>query len=120
MNGFTVKTNWDPGVENQAYAGKTLSTMYQPNKNGANLILRHVGQWRDSSGTQRWLNARITVNGQNLGTLVYIPSTRKFVASYGKWDLHPSSRPYMDVTVEILLTTVPRRRTARRDRIHRP
>lgn len=103
VNGFTVKTNWDPGVENQAYAGKTLSTMYQPNKNGANLILRHVGQWRDSSGTQRWLNARITVNGQNLGTLVYIPSTRKFVASYGKWDLHPSSRPYMDVTVEILL-----------------
>lgn len=103
VNGFTVKTNWDPGVENQAYAGKTLSTMYQPNKNGANLILRHVGQWRDSSGTQRWLNARITVNGQNLGTLVYIPSTRKFVASYGKWDLHPSSRPYMDVTVDFLL-----------------
>lgn len=103
VNGFTVKTNWDPTEENQAYAGKILSTMYQPNKNGANLILHHVGQWRDSSGTQRWLNARITVNGQNLGTLVYIPSTRKFVASYGKWDLHPSSRPYMDVTVDFLL-----------------
>lgn len=103
VNGFTVKTNWDPGVENQAYAGKTLSIMYQPNGKGANLILHHVGQWRDSSGTQRWLNARITVNGQNLGTLVYIPSTRKFVASYGKWDLHTSSRPYMDVTVDFLL-----------------
>ena len=103
VNGFTVKTNWDPGVENQAYAGKTLSTMYQPNGKGANLVLHHVGQWRDSSGTQRWLNARITVNGQNLGTLVYIPSTRKFVASYGKWDLHTSSRPYMDVTVDFLL-----------------
>ena len=102
VNGFTVKTNWDPTVENQAYAG-VLATMYQPNGNGANLILHHVGQWRDSSGTQRWLNARITVNGQNLGTLVYIPSTRKFVASYGKWDKHPSSRPYMDVTVDFLL-----------------
>lgn len=102
VNGFTVKTNWDPCEENQAYAG-VLATMYQPNKNGANLILHHVGQWRDSSGTQRWLNARITVNGQNLGTLVYIPSTRKFVASYGKWDKHPSSRPYMDVTVDFLL-----------------
>lgn len=102
VNGFTVKTNWDPCEENQAYAG-VLATMYQPNGNGANLILHHVGQWRDSSGTQRWLNARITVNGQNLGTLVYIPSTRKFVASYGKWDRHPSSRPYMDVTVDFLL-----------------
>lgn len=102
VNGFTVKTNWDPCEENQAYAG-VLATMYQPNKNGANLILHHVGQWRDSSGTQRWLNARITVNGQNLGTLVYIPSTRKFVASYGKWDRHTSSRPYMDVTVDFLL-----------------
>ena len=102
VNGFTVKTNWDPTEENQAYAG-VLATMYQPNGNGANLILHHVGQWRDSSGTQRWLNARITVNGQNLGTLVYIPSTRKFVASYGKWDKHPSSRPYMDVTVDFLL-----------------
>lgn len=102
VNGFTVKTNWDPCEENQAYAG-VLATMYQPNGNGANLILHHVGQWRDSSGTQRWLNARITVNGQNLGTLVYIPSTRKFVASYGKWDKHPSSRLYMDVTVDFLL-----------------
>ena len=102
VNGFTVKTNWDPCEEDQAYAG-VLATMYQPNKNGANLILHHVGQWRDSSGTQRWLNARITVNGQNLGTLVYIPSTRKFVASYGKWDRHTSSRPYMDVTVDFLL-----------------
>lgn len=102
VNGFTVKKNWDPTEENQAYAG-ILATMYQPNKNGASLVLHHVGQWRDSSGTQRWLNARITVNGQNLGTLVYIPSTRKFVASYGKWDKHPSSRPYMDVTVDFLL-----------------
>ena len=103
VNGFTVKTNWNPTVENQAYADKNLATMYQPDKNGASLILHHVGQWRDSSGTQRWLNAKITVNGQNLGTLVYIPSTRKFVASYGKWDKHPSSRPYMDVTVDFLL-----------------
>lgn len=102
VNGFTVKTNWDPTEENQDYAG-VLATMYQPNGNGASLVLHHVGQWRDSSGTQRWLNARITVNGQNLGTLVYIPSTRKFVASYGKWDRHPSSRPYMDVTVDFLL-----------------
>ena len=103
VNGFDVKTNWDPTEENQAYAGKTLSTMYQPNRNGANLILHHVGQWRDSSGTQRWLNARITVNGQNLGSLVYLESEHEFRASYGKWDLHPSSRPYMDVTVDFLL-----------------
>lgn len=103
VNGFTVKTNWDPTEENQAYAGKTLSTMYQPNKNGANLILHHVGQWRDSSGTQRWLNAKITVNGQNLGSLVYYESQHKFLASYGKWDRHTSSRPYMDVTVDFLL-----------------
>lgn len=103
VNGFTVKTNWNPTVENQAYGGRSLDTMYQPNRNGASLVLHHVGQWRDSSGTQRWLNAKITVNGQNLGTLVYIPSTRKFVASYGKWDKHPSSRPYMDVTVDFLL-----------------
>lgn len=103
VNGFDVKTNWDPTEENQAYAGKTLSTMYQPNKNGANLILHHVGQWRDSSGTQRWLNARITVNGQNLGSLVYLEPKHEFRASYGKWDLHPSSRPYMDVTVDFLL-----------------
>ena len=102
VNGFTVKTNWDPCEENQAYAG-VLATMYQPNGNGANLILHHVGQWRDSSGTQRWLNARITVNGQNLGSLVYYESQHKFLASYGKWDKHPSSRPYMDVTVDFLL-----------------
>lgn len=103
VNGFTVKTNWNPTVENQAYGGRSLSTMYQPNRNGANLILHHVGQWRDSSGTQRWLNARITVNGQNLGSLVYYESQHKFLASYGKWDRHTSSRPYMDVTVDFLL-----------------
>ena len=103
VNGFTVKTNWNPTVENQAYAGRSLGTMYQPNKNGANLILHHVGQWRDSSGTQRWLNAKITVNGQNLGSLVYYESQHKFLASYGKWDRHTSSRPYMDVTVDFLL-----------------
>lgn len=103
VNGFAVKTNWNPTVENQAYAGRSLSTMYQPNKNGANLILHHVGQWRDSSGTQRWLNAKITVNGQNLGSLVYYESQHKFLASYGKWDRHTSSRPYMDVTVDFLL-----------------
>lgn len=99
VNGFTVKTNRNPTVENQAY----LDTMYQPNKNGANLILHHVGQWRDSSGTQRWLNAKITVNGQNLGSLVCDKSKHQFLASYGKWDKHPSSRPYMDVTVDFLL-----------------
>ena len=103
VNDFTVKTNWNPTVENQAYAGRSLDTMYQPNKNGANLILHHVGQWRDSSGTQRWLNAKITVNGQNLGSLVYYESQHKFLASYGKWDRHTSSRPYMDVTVDFLL-----------------
>lgn len=103
VNGFTVKTNWNPTVENQAYADKNLATMYQPNKNGASLVLHHVGQWRDSSGTQRWLNARITVNGQNLGSLVYYESQHKFLASYGKWDRHTSSRPYMDVTVDFLL-----------------
>ena len=102
VNGFTVKTNWDPCEENQAYAG-VLATMYQPNRNGASLVLHHVGQWRDSSGTQRWLNARITVNGQNLGSLVYYESQHKFLASYGKWDRHTSSRPYMDVTVDFLL-----------------
>lgn len=103
VNGFTVKTNWNPTVENQAYGGRSLSTMYQPNRNGASLVLHHVGQWRDSSGTQRWLNARITVNGQNLGSLVYYESQHKFLASYGKWDRHTSSRPYMDVTVDFLL-----------------
>lgn len=103
VNGFTVKTNWNPTVENQAYGGRSLATMYQPDKNGASLILHHVGQWRDSSGTQRWLNAKITVNGQNLGSLVYYESQHKFLASYGKWDRHTSSRPYMDVTVDFLL-----------------
>ena len=103
VNGFDVKTNWDPTVENQAYGGRSLATMYQPNGNGASLVLHHVGQWRDSSGMQRWLNARITVNGQNLGSLVYYESQHKFLASYGKWDRHPSSRPYMDVTVDFLL-----------------
>lgn len=103
VNGFTVKTNWNPTVENQAYAGRILGTMYQPNKNGASLVLHHVGQWRDSSGTQRWLNAKITVDGQNLGSLVYYESQHKFLASYGKWDRHTSSRPYMDVTVDFLL-----------------
>lgn len=103
VNGFTVKTNWDPTVENQAYGGRSLDTMYQPNKNGASLVLHHVGQWCDSSGTQRWLNAKITVNGQNLGSLVYYESQHKFLASYGKWDRHTSSRPYMDVTVDFLL-----------------
>lgn len=102
VNGFTVKKNWDPTEENQAYAG-ILATMYQPDKNGASLVLHHVGQWRDSSGTQRWLNAKITVNGQNLGSLVYYESQHKFLASYGKWDRHTSSRPYMDVTVDFLL-----------------
>lgn len=103
VNDFTVKQNWDPTKEDQAYADKNLATMYQPNKNGASLILHHVGQWCDSSGAQRWLNARITVNGQNLGSLVYYESQHKFLASYGKWDRHTSSRPYMDVTVDFLL-----------------
>lgn len=103
VNDFTVKQNWDPTKEDQAYADKNLATMYQPDKNGASLILHHVGQWRDSSGTQRWLNARITVNGQNLGSLVYYESQHKFLASYGKWDRHTSSRPYMDMTVDFLL-----------------
>lgn len=103
VNDFTVKQNWDPTKEDQAYADKNLATMYQPDKNGASLILHHVGQWCDSSGTQRWLNAKITVNGQNLGSLVYYESQHKFLASYGKWDRHTSSRPYMDVTVDFLL-----------------
>ena len=103
VNDFTVKQNWDSTKEDQAYADKNLATMYQPDKNGASLILHHVGQWRDSSGTQRWLNAKITVNGQNLGSLVYYESQHKFLASYGKWDRHTSSRPYMDMTVDFLL-----------------
>lgn len=103
VNDFTVKQNWDPTKEDQAYADKNLATMYQPNKNGASLILHHVGQWRDSSGTQRWLNAKITVNGQNLGFLYYEAPTHHFNIGYGKWDKKPSSRPYMDVTVDFLL-----------------
>ena len=103
VNGFTVKTNWNPTVENQAYGGRSLDTMYQPNKNGASLILHHVGQWRDSSGAQRWLNARITVNGQNLGFLCYETDTHHFNVGYGKWDKHPTTRPYMDATVDFLL-----------------
>ena len=43
------------------------------------------------------------MNGQNLGSLVYYESQHKFLASYGKWDRHTSSRPYMDVTVDFLL-----------------
>lgn len=101
VNGFTVKTNSNPFWE-ALYTDGT-STAYFPTKNGASLVLHHVGQWRDSSGTQRWLNAKITVNDQNLGSLVYLESKHEFRASYGKWDKHPSSRPYMDVTVDFLL-----------------
>lgn len=101
VNGFTVKTNSNPFWE--ALHTDGTSTAYFPNKNGANLILHHVGQWRDSSGTQRWLNARITVNGQNLGFLYHEAPTHHFNIGYGKWDKKPSSRPYMDVTVDFLL-----------------
>ena len=101
VNGFTVKTNSNPFWE--ALHTDGTGTAYFPTKNGASLVLHHVGQWRDSSGTQRWLNAKITVNGQNLGSLVYYESQHKFLASYGKWDRHTSSRPYMDVTVDFLL-----------------
>lgn len=86
---FTVKTN--------------SNTTYFPTKKGASLVLHHVGQWRDSSGAQRWLNARITVNGQNLGFLYYETLTHHFNIGYGKKDKKPSSRPYMDVTVDFLL-----------------
>lgn len=101
VNGFTVKTNSNPFWE-ALYTDGT-STAYSPTKNGASLVLHHVGQWRDSSGTQRWLNARITVNGQNLGFLYYEAPTHHFNIGYGKWDKKPSSRPYMDVTVDFLL-----------------
>lgn len=101
VNGFTVKTNSNPFWE-ALYTDGT-GTAYFPTKNGASLVLHHVGQWRDSSGAQRWLNAKITVNGQDLGSLVYYESQHKFLASYGKWDRHTSSRPYMDVTVDFLL-----------------
>lgn len=89
VKGFTVKTN--------------SNTTYFPTKKGASLVLHHVGQWRDSSGAQRWLNARITVNGQNLGFLYYETLTHHFNIGYGKKDKKPSSRPYMDVTVHFLL-----------------
>lgn len=89
VKGFTVKTN--------------SNTTYFPTKKGASLVLHHVGQWRDSSGAQRWLNARITVNGQNLGFLYYETLTHHFNIGYGKKDKKPSSRPYMDVTVKFLL-----------------
>lgn len=101
VNGFTIKKNSNPFWE-ATYTDGT-DTAYFPTKDGASLVLHHVGQWRDSSGAQRWLNARITVNGQNLGSLVYYESQHKFLASYGKWDRHTSSRPYMDVTVDFLL-----------------
>lgn len=101
VNGFTVKTNSNPFWE-ALYTDGT-GTAYFPTKNGASLVLHHVGQWRDSSGTQRWLNARITVNGQNLGFLYYEAPTHHFNIGYGKWDKKPSSRPYMDVTVDFLL-----------------
>ena len=101
VNGFTVKTNSNPFWE-ALYTDGT-STAYFPTKNGASLVLHHVGQWRDSSGTQRWLNARITVNVQNLGFLYYEAPTHHFNIGYGKWDKKPSSRPYMDVTVDFLL-----------------
>ena len=101
VNGFTVRTNSNPFWE-ALYTDGT-STAYFPTKNGASLVLHHVGQWRDSSGAQRWLNARITVNGQNLGFLYYEAPTHHFNIGYGKWDKKPSSRPYMDVTVDFLL-----------------
>lgn len=101
VNGFTIKKNSNPFWE-ATYTDGT-DTAYFPTKDGASLVLHHVGQWRDSSGTQRWLNARITVNGQNLGFLYYEAPTHHFNIGYGKWDKKPSSRPYMDVTVDFLL-----------------
>ena len=101
VKGFTVKTNSNPFWK--ALHTDGTNTAYFPTKNGASLVLHHVGQWRDSSGAQRWLNARITVNGQNLGFLYYETLTHHFNIGYGKWDKHPSSRPYMDVTVDFLL-----------------
>lgn len=101
VNGFTVKTNSNPFRE-ALYTNGT-NTAYFPTKKGASLVLHHVGQWRDSSGAQRWLNARITVNGQNLGFLYYETLTHHFNIGYGKRDKKPSSRPYMDVTVKFLL-----------------
>lgn len=101
VNGFTVKTNSNPFWE--ALHTDGTNTAYFPTKKGASLVLHHVGQWRDSSGAQRWLNARITVNGQKLGFLYYETLTHHFNIGYGKKDKKPSSRPYMDVTVDFLL-----------------
>lgn len=101
VNGFTIKKNSNPFWE-ATYTDGT-DTAYFPTKDGASLVLHHVGQWRDSSGAQRWLNARITVNGQNLGFLCYETDTHHFNVGYGKWDKHPTTRPYMDTTVDFLL-----------------
>lgn len=101
VNGFTIKKNSNPFWE-ATYTDGT-DTAYFPTKDGASLVLHHVGQWRDSSGAQRWLNARITVNGQNLGFLCYETDTHHFNVGYGKWDKHPTTRPYMDETVDFLL-----------------
>lgn len=101
VNGFTIKKNSNPFWE-ATYTDGT-NTAYFPTKDGASLVLHHVGQWRDSSGAQRWLNARITVNGQNLGFLCYETDTHHFNVGYGKWDKHPTTRPYMDATVDFLL-----------------
>ena len=101
VNGFTIKKNSNPFWE-ATYTDGT-DTAYFPTKDGASLVLHHVGQWRDSSGAQRWLNARITVNGQNLGFLCYETDTHRFNVGYGKWDKHPTTRPYMDATVDFLL-----------------
>lgn len=101
VNGFTIKKNSNPFWE-ATYTDGT-DTAYFPTKDGASLVLHHVGQWRDSSGTQRWLNAKITVNGQNLGFLCYETDTHHFNVGYGKWDKHPTTRPYMDATVDFLL-----------------
>ncbi len=105
VDGFTIKNNWDPFSEDQTIHGSdpATNTVYFPTKDGANLTLHHVGQWRDASGAQRWINARITVNSQNLGYLCYEPTTRQFIAIYGSWGKHPTTRPYMDVTVDFLL-----------------
>ena len=101
VNGFTVKKNSNPYWE-ATYTDGT-NTSYFPTKDGASLILRHVGQWRDSSGIQRWISAKITVNSQNLGFLCYETDTHRFIVGYGKWDKHPTNRPYIDVTVDFLL-----------------
>ena len=101
VNGFTIKKNSNPFWE-ATYTDGT-DTAYFPTKDGASLVLHHVGQWRDSSGAQRWLNARITVNGQNLGFLCYETDTHHFNVGYGKWNKHPTTRPYMDATVDFLL-----------------